>query len=166
MTFLRPTRSLHPSILSRPKCSRYHKMSARANSTEKAFTRPTFSCVRCAERKVKCDREKPCSACTKHNIDCVFNTTKPPRKKHKRIKVQVLVDRLNQYESLLEKHGIDRDELPNVVDLELPSRPSPTDPEHPEISSRPNVSDRPSTNTSTAPSASRYEFTNLNIIEK
>jgi hypothetical protein len=89
-------------------------MAAIVSPLPKTSTRLTFSCIRCAERKVKCDRQRPCSACTKHNTECVFNT-KPPKRKQKRVKVQVLSDRLNQYEELLQKHGIDRSELPNFA---------------------------------------------------
>jgi hypothetical protein len=96
-------------------------MATNASPPPKTFTRITFSCIRCAERKVKCDRRRPCSACTKHNVECVFNSSKPPRRKQKRVKVQVLSDRLNQYEALLQKHGIDRSELP---DFAPPSHPS------------------------------------------
>jgi hypothetical protein len=90
-------------------------------------TRLTFSCIRCAERKVKCDRQRPCSACTKHNADCLFNTSKPPRKKNQRVKVQVLADRLSQYEALLQKHGIDRSELTDIVNRKQSNKPSHTD---------------------------------------
>lgn len=77
--------------------------------------RITFACIRCAERKVKCDRQRPCSACTKHNVECIFNTTKPPRKKYKRVKVQALADRLSQYENLLREYGVDTSSLPGSV---------------------------------------------------
>jgi hypothetical protein len=86
-------------------------MISTASVSAKQSVRPTFSCIRCAERKVKCDRQKPCNGCVKHNVDCIYNATKPPRTKQKRIKVQVLADRLSQYEALLAKHGIDRHEL-------------------------------------------------------
>jgi hypothetical protein len=95
-------------------------------SSPRTSARLTFSCIRCAERKVKCDRQTPCSACTKHNVDCVFSTLKPPPKKHKRVKVQVLSDRINQYEALLQKHGIDRNELPDIVNHEPSSLPRRT----------------------------------------
>src|SRR4051812_15848462 len=85
-------------------------------------SRTTYACIRCAERKVKCDRQRPCGACLKHNMDCVFNAPKLPRKKHKRVKVQLLADRLNLYESLLQEHGIDASKLPTVT--QLPSRSS------------------------------------------
>ncbi|KAF2025879.1 hypothetical protein EK21DRAFT_75330 [Setomelanomma holmii] len=74
-------------------------------------SRPMFACIRCAERKVRCDRQRPCSACTKHNKECIFSPTKQPRKRNRRIKVQSLVDQLGHYESLLQKNGI----VPTVV---------------------------------------------------
>lgn len=54
-----------------------------------ATTRRTYACVRCYDRKVKCDGDKhsPCSACVKHNADCIFRP--PPsalRKKRRRVK--------------------------------------------------------------------------------
>jgi hypothetical protein len=107
-------------------------MEAVTSTTARTSTRPTFSCIRCAERKVKCDRQKPCGPCVKHNVDCIFHASKPPRKKTKRVKVQVLADRLNQYEALLRRHGIDGSELPDFVNHEIPSRPSRRDAVNPE----------------------------------
>jgi hypothetical protein len=101
-----------------------HRMETATPAAAKIATRATFSCIRCAERKVKCDRQKPCGACVKHNVDCVFHVSKPPRKKAKRVKVQVLADRLNQYEALLQRHGIDRSELPDSGNHEMPSQPN------------------------------------------
>jgi hypothetical protein len=141
-------------------------MNQKQNPTEKISSRPTFACIRCAERKVKCDRQRPCSTCTKHNADCVFNATKSPRKKHKRVKVQVLADRLHQYEALLQKHGIDQNELLNTANLELPSRPGPIVATHQEPSLRVNHLDKSNEDLSNINSSSRYEFTNLNIVEK
>ena len=71
--------------------------------------RPTYSCIRCADRKVKCDRRNPCSACVRHNADCVFDLSQPPRKKNKHVRDQHLAERLQRYEALLEEHGIDPD---------------------------------------------------------
>ena len=70
-------------------------------------SRPTHSCVRCADRKVKCDRQKPCSACVRHNVECVFSPSQPSRNRHRRHQDQVLADRLRQYETLLQEAGID-----------------------------------------------------------
>lgn len=79
-------------------------------------SRPTHACVRCSDRKVKCDRQKPCSACVKHNADCVFVPLRPPRKRHRR--VEILTDRLKQYEALLQEQGIDTARLPDVPQSE------------------------------------------------
>ncbi|KAJ5623566.1 hypothetical protein N7490_012171 [Penicillium lividum] len=32
-------------------------------------------CETCRRRKVKCTGERPCRACIKHNLECVFGTT-------------------------------------------------------------------------------------------
>ncbi|KNG81473.1 fungal specific transcription factor domain protein [Aspergillus nomiae NRRL 13137] len=39
------------------------------------------SCVVCARRKVRCDRNDPCSACIKRGAECVFPTHIPPRRR-------------------------------------------------------------------------------------
>jgi len=78
--------------------------------------RPTFSCIRCAERKVKCDRQRPCAGCVKSNVECIFNPVQPPKQRNKRVKVKVLTDRLKQYEALLQEKGIDPGNLPNQTD--------------------------------------------------
>lgn len=78
-------------------------------------SRPTHSCVRCADRKVKCDRQRPCAACVKHNADCVFVPLRPPRKRHRR--VEILTDRLKHYESLLQEQGIDTSRLPDPLQV-------------------------------------------------
>ena len=73
--------------------------------------RLTYSCVRCANRKVKCDRQRPCSGCIKHQVDCVYNIAHSPRKKAKRIKVKALTDQLSHYQDLLQQHGIQPSQL-------------------------------------------------------
>ena len=87
-------------------------------------SRPTYSCIRCADRKVKCDRQRPCSACVKHKVDCVFNPWQPPRKRHKHVKDQILTDRLKHYEGLLREQGIDPSKLPGTPDSEPHRRSS------------------------------------------
>jgi Fungal Zn(2)-Cys(6) binuclear cluster domain len=69
--------------------------------------RPIYSCQRCAGRKVKCDRQNPCSACVKHKVECVYQTLQSLEKRPKRVKYQILVDRIRHYEALLQAHGID-----------------------------------------------------------
>ncbi|CAG7926953.1 unnamed protein product [Penicillium olsonii] len=40
-----------------------------------------FSCVVCHKRKVKCDRQEPCSNCAKANVECVYRAPPPRRKR-------------------------------------------------------------------------------------
>ncbi|PYH47846.1 Zn(II)2Cys6 transcription factor [Aspergillus saccharolyticus JOP 1030-1] len=41
----------------------------------------TPSCVVCNRRKVKCDRQNPCSACTKNGVECIYRAHLPPRRR-------------------------------------------------------------------------------------
>ncbi|KAF2492577.1 hypothetical protein BU16DRAFT_513756 [Lophium mytilinum] len=91
-------------------------METLASVSSTAPSRPTFSCIRCADRKVKCDRQIPCSACVKHKVDCVYNHSQPPRKRRRRINDQILTDRLKHYEALLQAQGIDLNKLPDTPD--------------------------------------------------
>ena len=97
-------------------------MATVATPTSGKPSRPTYSCIRCADRKVKCDQQRPCTACVKHNADCVFNPSRPPRKRQKRVKDQILADRLKVYEALLQEQGIDPSKLPATPNSEPPSR--------------------------------------------
>ena len=94
-----------------------------------APNRPTFACIRCADRKVKCDRQRPCSACVKHNVECVFNPVPPPKKRQKRVNTQILASRLKYYEALLQEKGVDPGKLPDPPHLEQHQKPSPTRPD-------------------------------------
>jgi hypothetical protein len=72
-------------------------------------SRPIYSCVRCSDRKVKCDRQNPCAACVKHNVDCIYNHNPShlARKRHRQAQDYALIDRLKHYEVLLQELGID-----------------------------------------------------------
>lgn len=88
-------------------------MASTASSSVNVPSRRTYSCIRCADRKVRCDRQKPCSACVKQNVDCTYHPSPAPRKRRKRTVDPVLTDRLRYYETLLQEQGIDPNELPN-----------------------------------------------------
>ncbi|GAP87396.2 putative fungal specific transcription factor domain-containing protein [Rosellinia necatrix] len=64
------------------------------------------SCVLCQQRKVRCDKKKPCSNCVKAGVDCRVVPPQPPRRRKKRIPERDLVDRLRKYEALLTQNGI------------------------------------------------------------
>ncbi|KAH7324524.1 C6 transcription factor [Stachybotrys elegans] len=65
-----------------------------------------FSCLACRQRKVKCDRQTPCSNCIKAQKECSF--VPPVRGKRKRTKPprEGLHAKLRRYEHLLESCGV------------------------------------------------------------
>lgn len=81
-------------------------------------SRPSYSCIRCSDRKVRCDRQNPCKACVKHNVQCVFRAPPPPRRKKKRVKDVSLKEKAKRYEALLQKLGVDSNEPPNRSEAE------------------------------------------------
>ncbi|KAH8668289.1 fungal-specific transcription factor domain-containing protein [Tricladium varicosporioides] len=64
------------------------------------------SCVLCQQRKVKCDRQKPCSNCIKARAECVASTPTLPRRRRRKFTETDLATRLKKYEHLLKKNGI------------------------------------------------------------
>ncbi|KAF3061635.1 hypothetical protein GL218_03348 [Daldinia childiae] len=69
------------------------------------------SCVLCQQRKVRCDKNKPCSNCLKANVECRVVPPQPPRRRKKRVPERDLVERLRKYEALLAQNGIEFDSL-------------------------------------------------------
>lgn len=69
------------------------------------------SCVLCQQRKVRCDKSKPCSNCLKANVECRVVPPQPPRRRKKRVPERDLVERLRKYEALLAQNGIEFDSL-------------------------------------------------------
>ena len=95
------------------------KMASKATnlSPSSSSSRPTYSCVRCSDRKVKCDRQYPCNACVRHGVQCVFRAPPPPRRKPKRAKELNLKERLKRYEGLLQDLGVDPTVMANTADF-------------------------------------------------
>lgn len=71
-----------------------------------------FSCVLCAQRKVKCDK-KPggCNNCTKARVPCVYKAPPPPRRRRKGVRDVDTTTKLRIYEDALRKAGIDPESL-------------------------------------------------------
>lgn len=73
-----------------------------------------FSCVLCAQRKVKCDKAPGgCSNCTKARVECIYKAPLPPRRRKKgqtarELDVQA---KLRLYEKTLRAHGVDPEDL-------------------------------------------------------
>ncbi|KAG5981389.1 hypothetical protein E4U54_006652, partial [Claviceps lovelessii] len=74
------------------------------------LTRGT-SCVLCQQRKVRCDKKKPCAGCVKLGVDCRVVPPQPPRRRKKRLREKDLLDRLRKYEALLTENGIKYDAI-------------------------------------------------------
>jgi Fungal specific transcription factor domain/Fungal Zn(2)-Cys(6) binuclear cluster domain len=70
-----------------------------------------YSCVRCFDRKVKCNKQIPCTACTKTGVECVFRQPAPPRRRKKRTQEELLLARLRKCEDLLKSHGLSPDSV-------------------------------------------------------
>jgi len=64
------------------------------------------SCVLCQQRKVRCDKNKPCANCVKAQVECRVVPPQPPRRRKKKPHERELVDRLKKYEALLNQHGV------------------------------------------------------------
>lgn len=74
-------------------------------SSSHKLTRGT-SCVLCQQRKVRCDKNKPCSNCVKAGVDCRVVPPAPPRRRKKRLQERDLIERLKKYEDLLRDNNV------------------------------------------------------------
>ncbi|PHH66822.1 hypothetical protein CDD81_5954 [Ophiocordyceps australis] len=74
------------------------------------LTRGT-SCLLCQQRKVRCDKSKPCANCVKAGVECKVLPPAPPRRRKRRLQERELIERLRRYESLLSQHGIKFDAI-------------------------------------------------------
>jgi hypothetical protein len=67
--------------------------------------------VLCQQRKVRCDKNKPCSNCVKAGAECRIVPPQPPRRRKKRLQEKDLLDRLRKYETLLAQNGVKFDAI-------------------------------------------------------
>lgn len=65
------------------------------------------ACVLCQRRKVKCDRQVPCTGCAKAQVDCEYRDPLPPRRRQKKNPEAAMIARIRRYEKALQKAGID-----------------------------------------------------------
>ena len=93
-----------------------------------SYVRPTsprpqkpLSCISCARRKVKCNRQVPCLNCIRSGVECVAGARANyrPRRKTVHLGDETLVRRLNHYEKLLLRYGARKDELDEFDDSRL-----------------------------------------------
>lgn len=69
------------------------------------------ACVRCQQRKVKCDKKDPCSNCVKGGAECTSAALLPPRRRKRRFAEAELLARLRRYEEVLTSYGVDIDAI-------------------------------------------------------
>lgn len=80
-----------------------------------------ISCVQCQQRKVKCNKESPCSHCTKSRLECIYRPPAPPRRGKRKPTEADLLARLRRCEELLRGSGIQVDDEGNVSGTEANS---------------------------------------------
>lgn len=106
-----------------------HTPSTAAAETPKSSAAPAparkHPCLLCQQRKVRCDRNEPCSNCVKAGaVKCEAAPQYPPRKRKKRFPEAELLARLRRYERHLRSYGADIDAI-NREDLDTePQDPS------------------------------------------
>lgn len=64
---------------------------------------PTRSCLRCHERKVRCDRKHPCGRCVQANAKCSFPENKRAPRKLKRPPIATILGQLKELEQEVER---------------------------------------------------------------
>ena len=70
-----------------------------------------LACMRCQQRKVKCDRRFPCQHCTASRVQCVPATLTPRGQRRRRFPERELLERLRKYEDLLRQNNINFEPL-------------------------------------------------------
>src|SRR2546423_13241607 len=81
-------------------------MNSLASPASRGPATRAHACVLCQQRKVKCSRETPCSACIKSRVECVYRDPAPPRRRKRRTPEDILIAKLKRYEELLENAGV------------------------------------------------------------
>ncbi|CRK40515.1 hypothetical protein BN1708_008242, partial [Verticillium longisporum] len=76
-----------------------------------------LACVLCQHRKIKCDRNTPCSNCLKANVPCTPSTPAPVRKRRR--PNQDLQERLARCEALLKQYANTSGPLPDGMNPSL-----------------------------------------------
>ena len=89
----------------------------------------SFSCILCAQRKVKCDRAPGgCTNCTKAKVECIYKAPPPPRRRRKGVRDIDIQTKLRLYERTLEELGVDPEALVRQnLGNSAPEHPKPKD---------------------------------------
>lgn len=96
-----------------------------ASSPEPQITKTSkgLACIFCQQRKVKCDRKRPCASCTKARVTCTYRARQAPRRRHNKATEVSLRARLGRLEELL-KTAVSRNEHADLEDVESESKTS------------------------------------------
>jgi len=101
--------SLIPSMCaSEPATPADHDHDTSSPSASSQPSKRVLACVRCQKRKIKCNRQFPCTNCNTSSVQCVPATLKPtPRTRRKRrFPERELLERIRKYEDLLRQNNI------------------------------------------------------------
>ncbi|KIW16612.1 hypothetical protein PV08_03800 [Exophiala spinifera] len=105
--------AIHPLLMYFATLVGFHRtfsgMSSSVAPTTARQPSATHACARCSERKVKCDRKHPCTACLRFGFDCVYRPLGPRKTRKQSTPHSNLIKRLERYEFLLQEHGINAD---------------------------------------------------------
>ena len=111
-----------------------------------------LACVRCQQRKIKCERKFPCAQCNAAREQCVPATRSRNVRRKRRFPERDLLDRIRLYEDLLRQNNIGFEPLHrDQVMIKNPSE------DHDATISRSAATDHPSLQT--VGSARRFEVT-------
>lgn len=82
--------------------------SAPSPSSQSQLSKPqrVLACVRCQQRKIKCDRRFPCANCNTSRAQCVPATLTQRGRRKRRFPERELLQRLRKYEDLLRQNNI------------------------------------------------------------
>jgi Fungal Zn(2)-Cys(6) binuclear cluster domain len=69
-------------------------------------TKKSHACQLCQQRKIKCDKNSPCSNCRKSSTECEFVAPQAPQRRKRKLPDEELLAQLQRYEKLLKAHGI------------------------------------------------------------
>lgn len=74
------------------------------------------ACVRCQNRKVKCDKLTPrCTKCIKASVECEYRAPAPPRRGKRKLSEDDLHSRLRYMEAVMRRHGMEIDKESGLV---------------------------------------------------
>jgi hypothetical protein len=82
-----------------------------------------FSCILCKQRKIRCDRQAPCSACVRAHAQCVRQSPAPPRRRRKKKDSDLNLEaKIERYEKLLREYRVAVPDPESEGDGDSPTR--------------------------------------------